>query len=238
MAITSLEDAVESLSGSTVTTLDFSKNKIGTPGAERIAVPLKDNTSLTTLNLSRNNIRDKGAESIAAALEHNSSVQTLDLSWNGISGPGAERIAAALELNKSVTTLNLSWNRISAHGANLIAAALEFNNTVTTLDVSGNETGHRNYGAQQIAEAVERNKSGCLVLTVSCEKQETKHCAISCTNMAGSQVALVLIEPEQSIGRLKEQIVVQLPHRGHLRLICADGTWLNDSKATVGGCLL
>eukprot|EP00747_Dinoflagellata_sp_TGD_P128013 gnl/TRDRNA2_/TRDRNA2_174472_c5_seq6.p1 gnl/TRDRNA2_/TRDRNA2_174472_c5~~gnl/TRDRNA2_/TRDRNA2_174472_c5_seq6.p1 ORF type:complete len:168 (+),score=22.39 gnl/TRDRNA2_/TRDRNA2_174472_c5_seq6:167-670(+) len=81
-------------------------------------------------------------------------------------------------------------------------------------------------------------KPSGLVLTVSCKLQRSGHCAITCTNMGGSQVALLEMEEQQTIATLRSKVAAQLRFRGHLRLVRCDGALLNDTDASVAECLL
>eukprot|EP00747_Dinoflagellata_sp_TGD_P169159 gnl/TRDRNA2_/TRDRNA2_197396_c0_seq1.p1 gnl/TRDRNA2_/TRDRNA2_197396_c0~~gnl/TRDRNA2_/TRDRNA2_197396_c0_seq1.p1 ORF type:complete len:264 (+),score=31.36 gnl/TRDRNA2_/TRDRNA2_197396_c0_seq1:83-874(+) len=261
MAAARFENAVALLlHDASVTTLDLGNSQLRDEGAQRLAVALERNASLTTLHLRINRVGDKGVEMLAAALEHHASLMTLDLFYNEIGDHGAEslakvlevstsltilhlggnrigdlgaeHLAAALEHNTSLTTLHLGSNRIGDKGAERLAAALEHNTSVTTLDLDGNDP----LMTLDLAAALERNKRGFLILTLSCESRERMRSAISCTNIAGSQVALVEVDPEDTIASLLRAISVQLEHYGHLRLVSRDGTLLDDPQAQICDC--
>eukprot|EP00747_Dinoflagellata_sp_TGD_P134556 gnl/TRDRNA2_/TRDRNA2_175336_c9_seq17.p1 gnl/TRDRNA2_/TRDRNA2_175336_c9~~gnl/TRDRNA2_/TRDRNA2_175336_c9_seq17.p1 ORF type:complete len:123 (-),score=17.20 gnl/TRDRNA2_/TRDRNA2_175336_c9_seq17:128-496(-) len=109
---------------------------------------------------------------------------------------------------------------------------------VTTL---GLEHGNRidKQCMEAIAAALDSNKAGWLVLTVSCEAQGPQQCAITCTSMGGSQVALLeMEEQQQTVATFRSTLAAQLQFHGHLRLVRYDGVLLNDEDATVADCLL
>ena len=135
-----------------------------------------------------------------------------------------------------MTTLDLRVNQIGHQGAKCVAAALLQNTVLTTLQLDRNKIGVQ--GAERIAAALERNKAGFLVLTISFESQGPELCAITCTSVGGSQVALLEMEPQKTVAIVRNRVAAQLAHRGHLRLVRHDGTLLSDLEMTVGDCLL
>ena len=202
--------------------------------AERLAAALEQNTSVTSLNLRGNGIGRQGAELLAAALEQNTSVTTLDLWDNDIGDPGAEQLAAALEQNTSVTTLKLGGNGIGDQGAKQLAAALEQNTNLTTLSLTYERI--RIY-TEQIQSALNRNQSGLMVLTISCEMQGAEQCTIIGTNMGGSQAVRVEIGLQHTIAMLKKLISQQLHFLGILKLVHSNGALLDDPDLVLANCL-
>eukprot|EP00747_Dinoflagellata_sp_TGD_P171099 gnl/TRDRNA2_/TRDRNA2_204313_c0_seq1.p1 gnl/TRDRNA2_/TRDRNA2_204313_c0~~gnl/TRDRNA2_/TRDRNA2_204313_c0_seq1.p1 ORF type:complete len:136 (+),score=11.56 gnl/TRDRNA2_/TRDRNA2_204313_c0_seq1:73-480(+) len=128
-----------------------------------------------------------------------------------------------------MTTLNLSGNRIGHQGAEQLAAAMEHNSTVTSMDLAHNRIGEQ--GVEAVVAALDRNRCGCLVLTVSRESQAPEKDVIICTDMSGSQVACLEMELRQTVAILRSTIAAQVEIRGHLCLVCRDGTLLNDADA-------
>jgi len=233
-----LDEAVAALQKNTdLTTLSLRGSRIGDQGAERLAAALEKNTGLRTLDLTFNKIGDQGAEHLAAALLQNTGLTTLDLKMNQIGDHGAERLAEALEQNTGLTSLNLNSNSISIQGAVRLADALEQNTGLTTLDLENNSSISNLIPGRLdgIDAALERNRAGVLVLTISCECQGPERCAITCTKMGGSQLVLTDLKPQQTVSFLRNAIAEQLGHGGHLRLVCRDGTLLND-EAAIGDC--
>merc|ERR1712129_324754 len=129
------------------------------------------------------------------------------------------------EHNSTLTSLRLRSNRIGAQGAERLAAALERNITLTSLGLEGNNVGDN--CAEQIAAALEKNKLGCRVLTIRCSWQGSDCCRISCTNLGGSQVGAIDVQPQASIAEVKTAINAQSKYKGHLRLVLHDGTFLS-----------
>merc|ERR1712129_297036 len=116
-------------------------------------------------------------------------------------------------------------------GAEWLAAALEHNITLTSLGLNGNNIGDN--CAEQIAAALDKNKLGCRVLTFRCSWQGSDCCRISCTNLGGSQVGAIDVEPQATIAAVKGAVSAQSEHKGHLRLVLPDGTLLGDSGMRV-----
>jgi Ran GTPase-activating protein (RanGAP) involved in mRNA processing and transport len=71
-------------------------------------------SSITSLNLSKNKLSNSGILSLAKILENNCAIQDLDLSWNEVRAVGAKALILALRSNIKLIDLNLSWNAISA----------------------------------------------------------------------------------------------------------------------------
>merc|ERR1712008_122976 len=76
--------------------------------------------------------------------------------------------------------------------------------------------------------ALEKNKLRCCVLTIWCSWQGSDCCRISCTNLGGSQVGAIDVEPQATIAAVKSALSAQSEHKGHLRLVLPDGTLLSD----------
>eukprot|EP00747_Dinoflagellata_sp_TGD_P041894 gnl/TRDRNA2_/TRDRNA2_141744_c0_seq1.p1 gnl/TRDRNA2_/TRDRNA2_141744_c0~~gnl/TRDRNA2_/TRDRNA2_141744_c0_seq1.p1 ORF type:complete len:236 (+),score=34.70 gnl/TRDRNA2_/TRDRNA2_141744_c0_seq1:51-758(+) len=232
-----LADAVLALEDNTgIATLDLCAKALGDLEAKRLAKALMRNSTLTTLNLGGNSIMSQGVTWLAMVLEQNSTLTILNVAGNMIGDEGAERVATALEHNSTLTTLNLAGNIIGQQGVERLAKALEHNTTLTSLLIAGNSIGIQAQ-EERIATALERNRH-VLVLTVSCESQVAKRCAITCTNMGGSQVALLDMKPHQTVAVLRKRITEKLGHRCNLRLVREDGALLDDSEVAVGDCLL
>merc|ERR1712008_424415 len=81
---------------------------------------------------------------------------------------------------------------------------------------------------ERIAAALEKNKIGCQVLTIQCSWQGSHCCRISCTNLGGSQVGAIDVEPQATIAAVTSAISTQSEHKGHLRVVLPDGTLLSD----------
>ncbi|KAK5809425.1 hypothetical protein F5H01DRAFT_43380 [Linnemannia elongata] len=142
---------------STLTTLSFYYNSIGSDGVKALAEALKTNSALTTLNLEDNSIGSDGAVALAEALKTNSALATLDLYHSSIGDDGAKTLAEALETNSALTTLYLEWNSIGDNGAKALAETLKTNSALTTLNLKRNSIG--NDGAVALAEALKTNSA-------------------------------------------------------------------------------
>merc|ERR1712129_330144 len=82
--------------------------------------------------------------------------------------------------------------------------------------------------AERLGAALEKNNLPCQVLTIQCSWHGSDCCRISCTNLGGSQVGAIDVEPQATIATVKYAISAQSEHKGHLRLVLPDGTLLND----------
>jgi len=79
----------------------------------------------------------------------------------------------------------------------------------------------------------------CLVLTVSCESQQAEHLVIRCTTVAGSQLALVEVEAQQTVASLRNMIRRASGTFRPMRLVRCDGALLDaDTDVAIGDCLL
>jgi len=65
-------------------------------------------------------------------------------------------------------------------------------------------------------------------LTIRCSWQSSGCCRISYTNLGGSQVGVIDVEPQATIAAVNGAISAQSEHKGHLSLVLPDGTLLND----------
>ena len=98
-------------SGSQLTRLDLSVNKIGSSGATSISEALCVNSSLTHLGLGSNKIKSSGAVTIANSLQSNRTLIHLNLMDNGIGDSGAKEFAHALKnYDNTLGFLDLRFN--------------------------------------------------------------------------------------------------------------------------------
>lgn len=128
----------------TLTSIDFSNNKIGDPGCMPLATLLKHTQALQELNLAWNEIKDKGAVILAGAIATNQTLQKFDISWNAI-GTRAEvarQVAAALSdmlaKNETLLHLDLSQNQLTTADCATISVGLAANHSVMGLHMTGN----------------------------------------------------------------------------------------------------
>ena len=82
----------------------------GDAGAERLAEGLKNNSSLTSLDFSDNKVGAAGAGWLVEAFTTNSTLTTLDLTDNKMGEDGAGRLAEALATNSSLTRVYFDWD--------------------------------------------------------------------------------------------------------------------------------
>jgi len=130
-------------SNHTLTHLNLNfNNDIGDSGAAAIAKALQiSGSNLTRLDLSFNKISSSGATSISEALCVNSSLTHLGLWRNKINSSGAATIANSLQSNHTLIHLDLRSNDIGDSGAKEFAHALKnHNNTLVYLDLSDNNS--------------------------------------------------------------------------------------------------
>ena len=130
-------------SNRTLTHLNLEFNlDIGDSGASAIAKALQSSGSkLTWLDLSFNKISSSGATSISEALCVNSSLTHLGLGSNKINSSGASTIANSLQSNRTLIHLNLGGNEIGDSGAKEFAHSLtNHNNTLGFLNLDENNS--------------------------------------------------------------------------------------------------
>ena len=130
-------------SNRTLTHLNLDCNlDIGDSGASAIAKALQSSGSkLTWLDLSFNKISSSGATSISEALCVNSSLTHLGLGSNKINSSGASTIANSLQSNRTLIHLNLGGNEIDDSGAKEFAHSLtNHNNTLGFLNLDENNS--------------------------------------------------------------------------------------------------
>lgn len=130
--------------GSSLTALNFGRNKIGDSGVMTLFNIFRNSASLCTLHLHDNQIGDGGAVIIAEALKTNVSLREIYLNGNHVGDAGAEALAAALAMNSSILKLMLARNEIGDTGALAISDALRSNSALQALDLRNNhvtETG-------------------------------------------------------------------------------------------------
>jgi len=128
----------------TLTTIDFSSNKIGDLGCAPLATLIKYTQALRELNLSWNEIKDKGALILAGAIANNQTLQKFDISWNAI-GTRAEvirQVASALSdmlaKNDTLLHLDLSQNQLTTADCATISVGLAANHSVMGIHMTGN----------------------------------------------------------------------------------------------------
>ena len=150
-----LDDALKTIKGNTLTSIDLSGNDIRAAGAESLASALTFNHTLTSIDLSENSIGAAGAEALASALKSNHTLTSIDLGRNGIGAAGAESLAGALASNHTLTSIDLRFNDIDAAGAKALADALKSNHTLISIVLSGSHI--KATEAEVLADALKSN---------------------------------------------------------------------------------
>eukprot|EP00930_Biecheleria_cincta_P041530 TRINITY_DN28496_c0_g1_i2.p1 TRINITY_DN28496_c0_g1~~TRINITY_DN28496_c0_g1_i2.p1 ORF type:complete len:572 (+),score=89.72 TRINITY_DN28496_c0_g1_i2:24-1718(+) len=126
-------------SGSSLTALNFGRNKIGDSGVKILLNIFRNSVSLSILHLHDNQIGDGGAATIAETLKSNVSLREIYLNGNRIGDMGATAIAAALAINASVHKVMLARNQICDTGALAISDSLKSNTALQSLDLRNNQ---------------------------------------------------------------------------------------------------
>eukprot|EP00931_Biecheleriopsis_adriatica_P110745 TRINITY_DN8503_c0_g1_i2.p1 TRINITY_DN8503_c0_g1~~TRINITY_DN8503_c0_g1_i2.p1 ORF type:complete len:832 (-),score=192.70 TRINITY_DN8503_c0_g1_i2:98-2548(-) len=133
--------------------LDLCHNRIGDPGAAKLAGVLLQCPrllqSLLLLDLSKNEIGDMGASSLAETLPSLRHIQSLGLDSNFIGDEGACRLAGALPCCTGLQQLILGRNEIGDPGAGELALAMPHCTSLQLVDLSENEVS--DIGAERLA---------------------------------------------------------------------------------------
>ena len=139
--------------------INFSNQKIGYYGIQKVAEALKQNRSLRALSLSSDNLGLRGIVCLAPALQENQTLWQLDLSDNQLGMFEGVFLLKALENHPTLTHLNLCSNQIGNAGTTLdqraFAKVLQRNQGLRRLDLRGNRIGHRE--AQMLLDALRQN---------------------------------------------------------------------------------
>lgn len=136
-----LEDALEKIRDGSLVKLDLgtldNDKKIGTEGAERLAIALRSPSNrLAHLKLWNNNIDLEGVTAIAGALP-NSTMLSLNLAGNNIGDEGIVRLVSVLaEPSCRLVSLTVTHNHFGDIGATALATVLK---KFTSLSMGGND---------------------------------------------------------------------------------------------------
>eukprot|EP00930_Biecheleria_cincta_P040645 TRINITY_DN27844_c0_g1_i1.p1 TRINITY_DN27844_c0_g1~~TRINITY_DN27844_c0_g1_i1.p1 ORF type:complete len:456 (-),score=78.36 TRINITY_DN27844_c0_g1_i1:27-1394(-) len=197
--------------------LSLDQCKISDHGAEQLAEALSENDTLTALSLEGNRVGDRGAGRLAAALHQNEALTSLSLGRNRVGGQGCKHLADALEVNYALRMLDLSSNsgslagwsytsdgRARATANKRIQALLQRNRAprkVITLRASLLSPPESPPSSPE-AEAIHAKTSGAALTTAPIQ--------VSCTTMAGTDLAELALEPEGSVKELRQEIATRL----------------------------
>lgn len=106
--------------------------------AETFTSLLANNQTLTSFDFSGNRIGPKGIAAISTALESNTTLKSLGMSIVG--ADNLERFLQAFNKNTTLTSLNLYGSNIGPNGIKIIANFLTNNKTLTSLSLSSCKT--------------------------------------------------------------------------------------------------
>jgi len=155
---TSLEDNAarhigEVLEKLSIKSLNLSRNKITSVGAQEIAKGIATNASLTELNLEDNLIDDAGVSALAANLASKPAITLVNLNGNKITATGARSLVEHLSSpERSLPYLRLARNQLGDAGASEIAHLLSSNPTIAHVNLAGNGIGDK--GVQALASSL------------------------------------------------------------------------------------
>lgn len=129
---------INSLSNSSIETLNLSDNYIGDDGATQIGLVLETNKSLKQLSIQENQITDDGMASISKGLTRNKGLQFLGVQWNFITNNGALYLNTCLTQNSSLRALHILGNAIDRDGVkSILEGSLVLNTKPIDVDVAG-----------------------------------------------------------------------------------------------------
>jgi Ran GTPase-activating protein (RanGAP) involved in mRNA processing and transport len=144
---------------SSVRTLSLRGNRLGDDVAVAVADLLSwEGCTLTTVDLSRNRIGSIGAAALAAALAHNTCLEKLSLRCNVIGNEGAHAFARGLAANSTLQVLQLQGCVIGAEAAEALEAAADAHDMLAlTIELAPAEQPPNELALDFIASRVARN---------------------------------------------------------------------------------
>lgn len=190
----------------TLTILSLRGNYCSALAAELLAPGLAANKALTYLDLSSCHVSE-GAVALANALTVNTALQSLRLDENSIEDPGAEALVEALKENKALTFLTLVNNLITGAAASKFTAILGTENTtLSTLKLERNKIWPLPPVMDPLKQALVRNASPPLVLSVLLTLQEDGKVLASCSTIGGSAAARAELPPNATLAELRSAL--------------------------------
>jgi len=133
-------DVLEKLN---IRSLNLSKNKITSTGAEEIARGIGANASLTELNLEDNLIDSAGVSHLAANLAAKPALTLMNFNGNSINSEGVKALLEHLGTPERIfPDLNLARNQLGDEGAKEVGKLLKANPNIVHVNLSGNKIGN------------------------------------------------------------------------------------------------
>ncbi|CAB3978044.1 dynein regulatory complex subunit 5-like [Paramuricea clavata] len=158
-----------------LTTLDFSHNKIGDSGARAIGKLMNGRCQLAHINLLDNKIKSHGGRAIAHALGKNTTLRTMNMRLNRLGDDGGQAMCKALAKNTTLVELNLGSNDLGEPTAAALAQVLVSNKTLRSLIISCNKMGED--GGKSLQEGMEENETVKIMdLRLTEVGQENEYC--------------------------------------------------------------
>ena len=148
---------VEALGRTRIADLNLAQNKLGSSGAECLAMSLRGITRLVKLDLSANQVGPKGAHLLFEALEANTTLQHLSLEGNNFSRGLSNAFYQCLRGSQTLKTLNVSGCRLAGQSMSLLGAGLRDNGVLLNLVLTHNSL--QNADAAELAAGLARNRS-------------------------------------------------------------------------------
>ena len=131
-------EILNSLTNTTVETLNLSDNYIGDDGANQIGLFLETNKILKQLSIQENRITDVGMASISKGLTKNKGLQFLGVQWNFITNNGALYLNSCLAQNSSLRALHILGNAIDRDGVkSILEGSKVLNAKPIDVDIAG-----------------------------------------------------------------------------------------------------
>jgi len=215
--------------------LDLSGNMIQAEGCRVLANALRKNLCLRRLDLCVNCVQEEGAQALALALMANSHLLHLEIGWNRIGHAGAESIANMLKHNLSLQHLNMVGNHLARSGAECILNALQVNTSLTSMELGGNDFDVEDIASIEALLRLNRAPDYAVTLRVTLYSIDECKLMLSCTNVSGSEIALVHVDIEDDLLRdIRIQLAEQLelaPRK--VQLLLPDGRILSHRDDTV-----
>eukprot|EP00026_Physarum_polycephalum_P006427 Phypoly_transcript_06469.p1 GENE.Phypoly_transcript_06469~~Phypoly_transcript_06469.p1 ORF type:complete len:577 (+),score=75.10 Phypoly_transcript_06469:98-1732(+) len=150
----------------TLSTLALPNNLIDDELLRIIVSGLKENCTVTSLDFSHNKIGDEGIRSLCELLQNKDCIiANLELTNNQIYSEGGKLLGMTLQTNCSLEQLSLRRNRLEDKGGVALFDGLKLNNTIMRLNISSNNLGEES--ARSLSELIWIKKPSLLYLDLT-----------------------------------------------------------------------
>ena len=179
----------------TLTTVDFSNNKLNSNASVEIFRALKSSHNLKKFKINGNKISDEVAENITNILYNNPHLVEVDVTLNQFTPMIGRNIVTALKNNTSLKIFNIGNCRVTEEVANEVASIITNNPGLVEVDLSGSHL--TSVGTHKIVQALAHTKN--LRIFKANKHMITKSTANKVTNMLSHNSELVYLDVSSSL---------------------------------------